>query len=498
MLACACLALALAAALWPAAIAAHPLGNFTVNRYSRLEFANDAVTITYVLDMAEVPTYQELHDLDADADGRVTPDEGNAYLDAKVPAWVAQLTLSVGGQAIPLNVLDRGAVLLPGQGGLQVLRVAVHLRGVLPDGWRVDGAARYADHNFGERIGWHEIVVQGGAGIVIRNSSAPAVDESHELTSYPQDALAHTLNLTEATFTLAPGDAGPAPTSASAATTGGDARLGDGGASTAHITALVTATRLTPTVIVLALLAACFWGGVHALTPGHGKTIVAAYLVGARGTARHALFLGLTVTATHTAGVFALAGVTLWLSRYILPETLYPWLSLVSGLLVVGMGVTLALSRLRAAFWKPDERGPSVRVPAHDAALADTAAVATRAHTHTHLPPGADGAPVTWRSLLALGISGGLIPCPSALILLLGAIALDRLEFGIVLVLAFSLGLASVLTGVGLLLVWGRRIVQRFSFELRVLRVLPIASALVISIAGVILVVGSLDKTGLL
>ena len=197
---CAYIALLAGAAFAPQHAEAHPLGNFTVNRYSRLEFGNGAVAITYVLDLAEVPTYQELQVLDADHDGQITQAEGNTYLDSKVPGWVANLTLAVGGQAIALVVLDRGAVLLPGQGGLQVLRVAVHLRGQLPDGWQANGAGHYADHNFSDRIGWHEIVVQGGAGVAITNSSAPAVDESNELQSYPQNALSNILNLTDATF----------------------------------------------------------------------------------------------------------------------------------------------------------------------------------------------------------------------------------------------------------------------------------------------------------
>ena len=161
------------------------------------------------------------------------------------------------------------------------------------------------------------------------------------------------------------------------------------------MTALVTVNRLTPAVILVSLLAAFFWGAVHALTPGHGKTIVAAYLVGARGTARHALFLGLLVTLTHTAGVFALAGITLWLSRYILPETLYPWLNLTSGTLVVGMGVTLAFTRFRAA--RGQDGAQRVRHAAEQRG-------ATRGgHPHTHMLPGADDVPVTWRSSTRIG-----------------------------------------------------------------------------------------------
>ena len=100
--------------------------------------------------------------------------------------------------------------------------------------------------------------------------------------------------------------------------------------------ALVARGDLSLGVIVASLLIAAFWGAAHALTPGHGKALVAGYLVGTKGRPRHAFALGATVTVTHTAGVFALGLVTLMLSQFVVPEQLYPWLTLVSGLLVVG------------------------------------------------------------------------------------------------------------------------------------------------------------------
>jgi ABC-type nickel/cobalt efflux system permease component RcnA len=238
--------------------------------------------------------------------------------------------------------------------------------------------------------------------------------------------------------------------------------------------------RLGPGVLALALSASLLWGAAHALTPGHGKAVVAAYLIGTRGTARHAALLGLTVTLTHTAGVFALALVTLSLSRYVLPEQLYPWLSVGSGLLVIAIGLTMLYGRTVRS------RGPAAVAKDH-----------THGGTsHSHALPNGSG--VTMRGLLALGVSGGLVPCPSALVLLLGAISVGRLELGILLVLAFSVGLAAVLTGMGLLVVYARWLLRRFSFELRVPRFLPAASALLISIAGLALLVDSLGQAGIL
>jgi ABC-type nickel/cobalt efflux system permease component RcnA len=493
------LALALLAALivWPSAASAHPLGNFTINRYSRLEFAEDGVRITYILDFAELPTLQELRFLDTDGDGRLSGAEATAYLDERMPMLLDGLHLAVGDDALALSVVDRSARLLEGQAGLQTFRLEARLHAELPRGWERDGFGGYMDRNYQDRLGWRELVVVGGPGVEVGETSALRADVSDELRSYPEDALSSPLDLAEATFTLVPGNGAVGSDTAGQAAERVQART-NGGRATDRVANLIAAEQLSPSVVLIAVVAAFFWGAVHALSPGHGKTVVAAYLVGARGTARHAAFLGLTVTITHTAGIFALGLVTLYLSSYILPEDLYPWLSVASGLLVVGIGLTLGWSRLRAA-----RHGSGHHHHDHDhehhhhhhhGELAHT----HDGHTHSHLPPGADGRAVTWRSLLALGVSGGLIPCPSALVLLLGAISLQREALGIVLVLAFSLGLAAVLTGIGLLLVYARRTFQRFSPAPRVPRLLPVASAAVVSITGVAIVVGSLGQAGVL
>ena len=234
-----------------------------------------------------------------------------------------------------------------------------------------------------------------------------------------------------------------------------------------------------------------FWGAVHALSPGHGKSIVAAYLVGSRGTARHAAFLGMTVTVTHTASIFVLGIVTLYLSHYILPETLYPWLSVISGLVVVAMGGSILVRRarrLRAASHHHHHDHDHSHEHDHD-----------HEHHHhdgpgghTHAPPGADGGGITARSMLALGVSGGILPCPSALVVMLGAIAVHRVAFGLLLVVAFSIGLAATLTSVGLLVVYARRFVDRVPSSGRVVQAAPMFSAAVITVLGVGLTVQAL------
>jgi nickel/cobalt exporter len=202
---------------------------------------------------------------------------------------------------------------------------------------------------------------------------------------------------------------------------------------------------------VLLLLAAFGWGAIHALSPGHGKAMVAAYLVGARGRPRHAVALGLIVTCTHTIGVFALGVVTLTLSAVVVPERLYPWLSLASGLLVIGVGLSVLRSRRRR--------------PHH------------HHHHHHHASLGR-------RELLAMGASAGLLPCPSALVVLLAAIAQHQVALGLVLILAFSAGLAATLTAAGLAVVASGRALSRIGAPARLLTALPTASALVIVVVG--------------
>ena len=421
------LLIALAAALVaPAAAAAHPLGNFTINRFSRVEVSGHRVYVRYVLDLAEIPTFQAGH-IDA-----------RAY--ARRIASNAHLTLA--GQPVRLVPLGQALAHPLGAGGLHTTRLEVVLSGP-----RIEGstALAYRDGNYADRIGWKEIVV-----------GAHAPSRSDELRAYPKDMLSSPLDVTSATATVQPG---PGPDVPPALSHGKilearDRVADDGFAS------LVGRDRLSLWVILASLGAALFWGAAHALSPGHGKTIVTAYLVGQRGTPRHAALLGLIVTVTHTIGVFALGLVTLALSQFIVPDRLYPWLNLASGLLVVAIGVTVLRAR-----WH-------------------------RAHHHHHHHEH----DTSLRSLFAVGVSGGLLPCPSALVVLLAAISLHRVAFGLLLILAFSAGLALSITGIGLAAVLARSAFRRASFDGRLMRLLPAASALVILAAGLAMTLRAVPK----
>jgi len=426
------LLLAVAAALLaPAAAAAHPLGNFTINRFSRVEVSGHRLYVLYVLDLAEIPTFQA---------GRIDP---GAY--ARRIAANAHLT--VGGRPARLVPLGQALAHPPGAGGLHTTRLEVVLAGP-----RLDGQARltYRDANYADRIGWKEIVVGN------------ARSTSDELRAYPKNLLQSPLDITSVKTQLAP-TSGPdvPPALSSGKTLEAPDRVADAGFSS-----LIGRHHLSALVILASLAAAFFWGMAHALSPGHGKTIVAAYLVGQRGTPWHAAALGAIVTATHTIGVFALGLVTLALSAFIVPEQLYPWLNLVSGVLVVAIGATVFRSRFR-------HRG--------------------HAHGHTHHHHHEHEAP-SRRSLVAVGVTGGLLPCPSALVVLLAAISLHRVAFGMLLIVAFSAGLALSITGIGLVAVFAKQVFKRASFEGRLVRLLPAASALVILAAGLAMTVRALPK----
>ncbi|MBD1997584.1 sulfite exporter TauE/SafE family protein [Leptolyngbya sp. FACHB-541] len=222
---------------------------------------------------------------------------------------------------------------------------------------------------------------------------------------------------------------------------------------------------LSPPLMLSGMGIALLAGAGHALSPGHGKTMVAAYLVGSRGTPQQAILLGLVTTLTHTISVFALGILALLLSRYVLPERLYPFLSLLSGLMVCGVG-----------FWLLDRfLNP---IPDHHH---------THHHSIDHTHHSYDSQ-VTLQSLLALGIAGGIIPCPSALVLLLSAIALHQTAYGLLLVCAFSSGLAVVLVSIGLIVLYAHQWLKQISFVRPLQFYTPLISAIAVIAVGATLI----------
>ena len=299
---------------------------------------------------------------------------------------------------------------------------------------------------------------------------------------------------------------------------------------------LVATKEMGAGFIALALLVAAGLGAFHALEPGHGKTVVAAYLVGSRGTVWHALWLGLIVTGAHTAGVYLLGAVTLYASRYVVPERLYPWLGVVSGLIIAGLGFTLFLRRYAAPAGShghghphahahepgyghehgpadepvhAHEHGPAHAHSDHDAdgGRGDRRTEHAHAHEpphahepgHSHVPPTDATGRVSVSGLVALGVGGGIIPCPAALVVLLTAVSLNRIGFGFLLIVAFSVGLAAVLVVIGVLMVQARRVMARLGEGGPLIqRWLPLTSSAVMTLLGIGIAIQALVAAGIL
>jgi nickel/cobalt transporter (NicO) family protein len=601
-------AAAVSLALAPAA-SAHPLGNFSINQYSGLRVQPDGVTVDYVLDMAEVPAFQaRSQDIDTDSDGALSPVELARWRAAGCARLSTQVTVAVGGRAVPLKITGATLTFPPGTAGLVTLRLGCTLRAAA----RIDHPVHlsYRNSSYTDRVGWREVTAVGD-GTTLAGSTVPATSSSRRLTAYPANLLANPLDVRGAELDARPGGAraGAAPASAEPA-----APLARGvDRATSKFTELVGQRRLTVAFGLLAVLLSVLLGALHALAPGHGKTVMAAFLVGGRGSLRQAFAVGLTVTATHTAGVLVL-GTVLTTSVALAPQTLYPWLGVASGVLLAGVGVTL-FRRARAGV--PDHSHPHghshvhdhdydhshshghghdgyghshghgqghshghgqghshghgrchghghggghagdhghgagehrhedgtahvhplaepedadlavpvglnavgrvpvlAGVPAHaGGARVGTALPDLDRHSHAdgelpdrrparscekgHTQPGrvepagaapAGGVPSVRRwALLVMGFAGGLVPSPSALVVLLGAVALGRTWFGVLLVAGYGVGMAAALMGIGLLLARGRRFLQRRSLPRGAL---AITSRLPVLTAGLIVAVG--------
>jgi ABC-type nickel/cobalt efflux system permease component RcnA len=480
---------------------AHPMGNFSVNHYSKITIRQGSVEIRYLIDMAEIPTFQEIRQFD------ITPTAEDSstsrYLDKQAQLLKKGLSLESDDQSVRLDTISRQLVFADGAGGLPTMKIGFVFRGkldVTADAHKLS----YSDNNFPGRAGWKEIVVLGDR-VEILESSAPATDRSRELTNYSSDLLNSPPQQLSALVSFSTALSQPAAAMGTASNrtipqgtkpthqppTLQRQRLQSPGRSdmsgprSSPITAapssiapfahaadaqntprsrftelISTQGRLSLWVLLSAALIAAGLGALHALEPGHGKTVVAAYLVGSRGTARHAVLLGIVVTAAHTAGVYLLGALTLYASRYIVPEQLYPWLGAISGLSVAGLGIFIFLRHWTGETGEHSHapgdqhshwflamfKRPASTAPTSHSAISDNSRPAARA--------------MSLRELCLLGITGGIVPCPAALVVLLSAFSLHRIGFGLFLITAFSLGLAAVLVTVGLTMVYAKRIVS--------------------------------------
>jgi ABC-type nickel/cobalt efflux system permease component RcnA len=514
----------------------HPMGNFSVNHYGKIKIGQKSIEILYLIDMAEIPTYQDMRQFGLTAEPESSANV--SYLREQETQLSKGLTVECDGQAVTLTGTSRQMRFADGAGGLPTMKLEFVFRGdldVKTDAHKLS----YADNNFPGRSGWKELVVVSD-GVTLLQSNAPQVDRSSELTNYSTDLLnsppqqlsaavdfrsvvpslndlaaknlapakpattreresfhaAPSVAKQQTVLLRAPGNAGLKSGQkdehsfgdAAAVSVSEQSRQAVRTQNTprSRFTQLIsTQNKLGFWVLLSAAFIAAGLGALHALEPGHGKTIVAAYLVGSRGTARHALLLGIVVTASHTAGVYLLGIITLYASRYIVPEQLYPWLGAISGLSVTALGGFIFLRHLTGESGEhshaPGERHShwflSMFKQGDLQQAAQNSAMAVSSDSEREN--------VSLRELCVLGITGGIVPCPAALVVLLSAFSLHRIGFGLFLITAFSIGLATVLVIVGLSMVYAKRFMAtRVMAKGGLVRRLPMFSAAVMVVLG--------------
>ncbi|MDH6433117.1 nickel/cobalt exporter [Streptomyces sp. SAI-144] len=474
---------ACALALLPSSSAsAHPLGNFTVNRYDGLVAGPGVLRVDHVEDLAEIPATQAKPDIE-----RLGMTEWAAQRCRKA-AEGGKVT--VDGRTVALTVRAGHARVRPGQAGLDTLRVECRLTAPLPE----DATVSLGFHSAGTDSGpgWREITARGDR-TTLTKSDVPTKSVSDELTTYPQELLSSPADTVTASLRVRPG--GPALTEEQSDAPAASVLPRGADRWTRALDSLVARHDLTVGFAALALLIAVVLGAMHALAPGHGKTLMAAVAAARGGKARmkDVLPLAASVTVTHTLGVVAL-GLLVTAGSAAAPSVI-AWLGIASGVLVTAAGITLLRRALRTRAHqhghthdhsheagKPEERS-LVLVAAHTETAPATAGARPRTHApaHTHDHPHGHGhthahdhhdhphphphphtvehthggfththavAP-TLRGTILLGFAGGLVPSPSAVVVLVGAAALGQAWFGLLLVVAYGVGLALTLTAAG-------------------------------------------------
>ncbi len=469
------------AVLVPAVALAHPLGNFTINHYAGIRIEPDRILLDVVIDQAEIPAFQTRLKLDLDGDGVVSEAEAATGRRTVCADLRRSLDLRVDGVPTTLSLIEAGLAFPPGAGGLPTMREVCGYRVDLARPLATGATVTFADGSFAERLGWREIVV-AGSGLSVAGadeSVVPTTSVSSRLTRYPPELLTRPLAMGSVTAIVT--GAGPvlppfdipdaealdvAPTSGSdqAAEASSAAAVVPGGIGSADLPSIFRAADVTPLVLFVSLLTAAGLGAAHALTPGHGKTLMAAYLVGTKGRPLHALGLGLSVSVSHTVGILVLAALVVGAQGVLAPDAIVrgaPVVAAISIVVIGGWMLVTEVRKRRAAAKAAAEAHTHDHPHAHDHEH-DHEHDTEHSHggvRHSHLPP--TGTTITWRSLFVLGLAGGLIPSTSALLILLGSIAAGRPAFGFVLVVAFGIGMAAVMAIIGLAMVYARGHIDR-------------------------------------
>lgn len=448
------------AALCAAPASAHPLGNFTINHLTKVGVDGNELTLKYVLDIAEIPTFQIMRERGIDGAQRAA--RLARWSTDEITLVEAGLQLASDGAPLRIQAGTPHAMTRPGAGGLPTLYWVEEFRAALPAASGVRHV-EVRDAVYAGRIGWRDVVV------------APDEEPTDELRSYPSALIGSPRHVQGVRLSIASDGRVLARTTIDgieAAPAGSTSQIRSNALSD-----MLAKGAANPWLVMLTLLMAIGLGALHALEPGHGKTLLAVSLVGARATTRQALILAVGLTFAHTAGVLALGLLMLAAAQWIVPENVYPWITLVSGAMVAGLGAN-ALAR-----YVKMQRGEA---HAHSHSWTDAGGghdTADHDHGHHHHIPGGS-APLSFGSVVLIAMSGNIAPCPAALVVLLTALTLHQLGYGLLVIVAFSVGLAGVLTGLGIALVHGATwLSNRPSLE-RAVHYGPLVSATVIAVIG--------------
>ena len=428
---------------------AHPLGNFSLNHHDGLRLSPGHIEDTAVVDSAEIPTAQDREKTDTNDDGNVSQTEAATRARQRCTRLAEATRVTVDSRRSDWRVRSSRLKYGKGTAGLPIARLTCHLHTDADLSGPAD--VTFASGADRTRTGWKEITATAGNGVRLAASSARERSASAGLRRYPSGAADEPLNQTTARLRTRPGSDGGPSSETDGAAPGGRPSVAVGAtlfpSLERELTALTTSRDLTLPVGLLGILLTVVLGAGHAALPGHAKLAVAACLARRTGGVRAALTVGATVTATHTTGVL-IVGLVLTLSGGLLGEQLLGWLGTISGLLIAAIGTWLVITTVRTlksgsppTIWHHGHHRP------HDHTH-------TLSHSHSSSSPRKDEHRTALRlpSLLGVGLAGGLVPSPSALVVLLGALSLSRTFFGVLLVLGYGLGMAATLTTAGLLL----------------------------------------------
>ncbi len=442
---------AFSVALCTATAAAHPLGNFTINHLAKIGVKHGMLRLHYVLDIAEIPTFQIMND----RRGRWNSERMQAWADAQSQYVRSALHITDNGALLSMQTMGASARLRPGAGGLPILYWTGEFESPLADKRAHAVAVQdtvYADR----RIGWKDVIV------------GSQTEPTHELQRYPSALIGTPRRVTSASFMIAPDgavsaireDSDTQPVIASGNSLVRPTLLSD----------LFAQPTQTPVLVLLTILAAFGLGALHAIEPGHGKALMAFTLVGARATNKQALILAGSLTFAHTFGVLLL-GLALFTFTGFVSESIYPWITLASGLVIAMIGARSLSAYMGSRVTLSLSKG-------------DTA-----------IAPGVK--PLRFNNAVWAAMSGGIAPCPAAIVVLLAALRLHHIGYGLLLIVVFSIGLASVLSGLGLLVVHGAAWLSQRSGYARFAEYGPLFTATVISIIGAATFAQGLTQQGI-